>query len=115
MTDFRTALTAQADRAAAACDRFGQVRAENHEAVMQAADKLEAAFGDALAGLERIRVECATNRVRAQASNRAKANGADDIAATIAADDAERYLHEGMSHHAAVTLAAGEYRVRVAA
>lgn len=83
------------------------VLADNAQARLSAADKLEAALETAQAGFKAIERECAISRVRKQAALRAKDNGVDPV---VAADAAETAFHAGESHEIAVKTAAGAFR-----
>lgn len=104
MSGFHSALAEQANRVCAACADLA--RAPDGDA-LTAADRFSRAFNDALDTLTKSDAEIATNRVRKQAMGRARANGIDP---DIAAEEAERCLHEGMSHENAITAACGPYQ-----
>lgn len=89
-----------------ALGQYGKTLDDNFARVMEQADKLDAVIDRALAKIRADSIE----RVRAQAAQRAKRNGADPLSVARACDAAEAFLCAGLSHEAAVTAAAGEYR-----
>jgi hypothetical protein len=118
VSDFQSTLAAQVDRVNEASERFGRVQAQNTADVLAAADRLEAAFNDVFAELDRRKAErlvCSVQRVRAQARMRAESNGVTDETELAAIEDvAEAELRKGASHEAAVCAAAGTYGRRAA-
>jgi hypothetical protein len=111
VTTFRTELEAQLERANAASERFGRVREQNTNEVVAAADRLLAAFNEVTDTIERRRMACAVERVRAQARLRAQNNGITcEVELAGIEDVAEAHLRMGNSHETSVVAAAGEYR-----